>query len=71
MIGVHLHDIRGLVDHYAAGLGEVDWGMVASYLPQEALRTCEVHSRNTPEQIAASLQFLADKGCVTCSADAR
>jgi sugar phosphate isomerase/epimerase len=67
MIGVHLHDMRGLVDHSAAGRGEVDWDMVARYLPRDALRTVEVHATNTPEQIATSLQFLADKGCVSAA----
>ena len=65
MIGVHLHDIKGLRDHYAAGLGEIDWDMVAAYLPADVIHTCEFRSNNTPEQIAAGLQFLADNGCVT------
>jgi sugar phosphate isomerase/epimerase len=67
MIGVHLHDIKGLRDHYAAGLGEIDWDMVAAYLPADAIRTCEFRNDNTPEQVVAGLQFLADKGCVTQS----
>jgi sugar phosphate isomerase/epimerase len=67
MIGVHLHDIRGLVDHGAAGRGEVDWDMVARYLPRDAVRTVEVHASNAPEQIAVSLQFLADKGCISAA----
>jgi sugar phosphate isomerase/epimerase len=67
MIGVHLHDIKGLRDHHAAGLGEIDWDMVAAYLPADAIRTCEFRNDNTPEQIVAGLQFLADKGCVTQS----
>lgn len=64
MIGVHLHDVRGIHDHLAAGLGEVDWAMVAAYLPPDALRTCEFHSTNTPEQVAAGLHFLAAAGCL-------
>ena len=64
MVGIHLHDIKGLEDHYAAGLGEIDWDMVAAYLPADAIHTCEFRSDNTPEQIAAGLQFLADNGCV-------
>jgi len=64
MIGAHLHDIRGLRDHYAAGLGETDWDMVAAYLPADIIRTCEFRDDNTPEQVAAGLQFLADKGCI-------
>jgi sugar phosphate isomerase/epimerase len=64
MTGVHLHDVRGLRDHYAAGLGEIDWDMVAAYLPANALRTCEFRSDNTPEQVAAGLRFLVSKNCI-------
>jgi len=64
MIGVHLHDIKGLVDHHAAGLGEVDWDMVARYLPRDAMRTLEFRAFNTPDEVRAALEFLADKGCI-------
>jgi len=64
MMGVHLHDVRGLRDHYAAGLGEIDWDMVAAYLPAAALRTCEFRNDTTPEQAAAAIKFLAGKGCI-------
>jgi sugar phosphate isomerase/epimerase len=64
LVGVHLHDIRGLIDHYAAGLGQVDWDMVASYLPKEALRTCEFRGRNSPAQVLTGMQLLVDKGCI-------
>lgn len=59
-IGVHLHDVVALKDHLAAGLGQVDWEMVASYLPTSALRTCEFQPFNTPQQVAASLKWLID-----------
>ncbi len=62
MVGVHLHDAAGLTDHLAAGLGQVDWAMVASYLPAGALRTCEFHSSNTPRQVTAGLGWLVDRG---------
>jgi sugar phosphate isomerase/epimerase len=64
MVGVHLHDIQGLQDHHAAGLGEMDWEMVARYLPADILRTCEIHHSNSPEQVAASMRFLADRRVV-------
>ena len=65
MIGVHLHNVRGLKDHYAAGLGEVDWDMVAAYLPQDALRTLEYRHHNSRKRRSwPPRQFLADKGCV-------
>ncbi len=64
MVAVHLHDIKGLRDHEAAGLGEVDWDMVARYLPREALRTFEFRAHNTPSQLQDALEFLAGKGCI-------
>ncbi len=64
IIGVHLHDVTGVDDHRAPGLGEVDFRMVASYLPKEAYRALEVQSFNTPEQIKAGMQILVDTGCV-------
>ena len=64
MFGAHLHDVQGLQDHLAAGLGEVNWEMVAAYLPDEVLRVCEVRGHNTPEQMMAAMQFLTHKGLV-------
>lgn len=61
-IGVHLHDVVGLKDHLAAGLGQVDWEMVGRYLPASILRTCEFAASNTPQQVAAGLQWLVDRG---------
>ena len=61
LIGVHLHDVVGVTDHLAAGLGQIDWEMVAPYLPAGALRTCEFKPFNTPQQVAASLQWLVDR----------
>jgi sugar phosphate isomerase/epimerase len=61
MIGVHLHDVVGVTDHLAAGRGQVDWGMVARYLPASALRTCEFQPFNTPREVAAGLQWLVDR----------
>jgi FMN phosphatase YigB (HAD superfamily)/sugar phosphate isomerase/epimerase len=62
--GVHIHDVIGIMDHRAPGLGEVDFRMVAVYLPRDAFRTLEVMSFNTPEQIKTGLKTLVDTGCV-------
>ncbi len=64
ILGVHLHDVVGVEDHRAPGLGDVDFRMVADYLPQQAFRTIEVMNFNTPEQIKAGMQVLVDSGCV-------
>lgn len=64
MLGMHLHDVRGLKDHLALNTGEVDWDMVLPYIPDGALRTFECQHFTTPEQLVNSLQFLADRGFV-------
>ncbi len=64
IIGVHLHDVKGVVDHLAPGLSDVDFDMIAPYLPIDAFRTCELQAVNSPEQVKNSLRFLADHGCI-------
>jgi HAD superfamily hydrolase (TIGR01549 family) len=64
ILGAHLHDVIGISDHLAPGLGDVDFQMVAGYLPREAFRTIEAMSFNTPEQVKAGLIKLVDAGCV-------
>lgn len=64
LIGVHLHDVRGITDHRAPGTGEVDFDQVAEYLIEDAFCTLEVRPELTSEQVTASLTFLADHGCI-------
>lgn len=64
MIGIHLHDDDGLVDHIAPGLGTVDWDLVASFVPPDAIRTFEVRGFTTAAQLAAAQTLLHDAGCV-------
>jgi sugar phosphate isomerase/epimerase len=63
IIGVHLHDIVGIRDHLAAGSGQIDWDMVARYLPAKALRTCEFQSFNSRQEVAAGVKWLGEKKC--------
>jgi HAD superfamily hydrolase (TIGR01509 family) len=60
----HMHDVRGIIDHFAAGMGEVDFLELAEYLPENAIRTCEFLDTNTPEDVISSLQYLAINGCI-------
>ena len=64
IIEVHLHDVTGVDDHRAPGLGEVDFDMVASYLPEDAIRTFELQATNSSEQVKAGLKHLVKYGCV-------
>lgn len=62
MIGVHLHDVRGMEDHLAAGTGQMPWDMVARLLPVGILRTCEFQNSSAPEEVAAGLRWLVENG---------
>jgi sugar phosphate isomerase/epimerase len=64
IVGTHLHDMIGTTDHYAPGLGEIDFSMIAAYLPENAFRTCEFQTFNTPEQVKAGLEVLFKSGCI-------
>ena len=64
IIGTHLHDVIGTIDHHAPGLGTVDFETISHYLPTEAFRTCEFQNFNNPEQVKAGLEFLAEQGCI-------
>jgi len=59
IIGVHLHDVVGITDHQAVGKGQMDWEMVAGYLPAGVLRTCEFLASNSPEEVAGGARLLA------------
>ncbi len=64
LIGVHLHDVVGLHDHRAPGLGQVDFRELAAFMPSDVFRTIEITSSNTPDQIEAGMKILVDTGCV-------
>ena len=61
---IRFHDVIGVNDHYAAGLGEVDFEKVAAYLPEGVFRTCEYQGFNSPGQIKADLKLLGQSGCI-------
>jgi sugar phosphate isomerase/epimerase len=64
MVGVHLHDILGLKDHRVAGMGQMNWSMIASYLPAQAIRTCEFDWPYSEEEIVAGVEYLRQMGCL-------
>ncbi len=64
ILEVHLHDVIGLSDHWAPGMGEVDFGLIAHYLPPTALRICELQLANSPQQVKDGLKLLHRQGCI-------
>jgi sugar phosphate isomerase/epimerase len=64
ILGAHLHDVIGLTDHFAPGLGEIDFKLIAKYLPENSFRTFELLPGNTLAQIQDGLRHLVNAGCI-------
>jgi sugar phosphate isomerase/epimerase len=64
MVGIHLHDIRGTSDHQAPGKGNMNWEMVARYLPPGIIKVCEIGEWNDEERMQGVVKFLQKKGII-------
>jgi sugar phosphate isomerase/epimerase len=62
MIGIHLHDIRGISDHHAPGKGNMNWEMIAKYLPWGVVKVCEIGEWNDEERMQGVVRFLQERG---------
>ncbi|HCS39998.1 MAG TPA: hypothetical protein DIW44_10500 [Anaerolineaceae bacterium] len=65
IVGVHLHDVQGIVDHLSPGCGDVDFSKIAKFLPEFSYRTLEVDSKLTKEEIRSGMETLVVTGCVS------
>jgi HAD superfamily hydrolase (TIGR01549 family) len=64
VIGVHIHDVKGITDHLAPGLGQVNFKKIVAYLPEACLKTLEIRATASLGQIAAGLEVLVRDGLV-------
>jgi sugar phosphate isomerase/epimerase len=62
MIGVHLQDSTDNTVAMPPGTGEVDFKLVAGYLPKTAERVVEINSRHGRAEILAAVGFLVGIG---------
>jgi len=62
LIGIHLHDMNVERDHQCPGSGELDWQMIARYIPASAIRVCELGEWNTQDCVEHTPRFLARAG---------
>ena len=58
MMGAHLHDVAGLLDHRAPGNGSLDWAYVAAAIPPDALRVLEINQHEPDNLVAAAIGYL-------------
>ena len=62
MLGVHLQDATEFNAELPPGSGEVDFKLVAGFLPSNAERVLEVNPRHGRAEILGAVQFLSGKG---------
>jgi sugar phosphate isomerase/epimerase len=62
IIGAHLHDVRGVLDHRGPGNGTLDWSMVAAHLPPDTVRTLEIDQHEPEDLVAGAKAFLNGRG---------
>jgi len=64
IVGIHLHDVLGISDHQAPGTGDMNWEMVAKYLPPGIVKVCEIGEWNDEEQMQGVVNLLQKKGII-------
>ncbi|NVM56663.1 MAG: sugar phosphate isomerase/epimerase [Desulfobacterales bacterium] len=62
MIGIHLHDVKGLEDHLAPGEGEMDYEEIKPFLNASHIRILEVHPRVKRKDLLKGIQFIRTSG---------
>lgn len=62
MVGVHLQDTAEGQAEMPPGTGQVDFKLVAGYVPRTAERVVEINPRHGRGEILAAVQFLVDHG---------
>jgi sugar phosphate isomerase/epimerase len=65
LLGVHLHDVRGILDHRAPGNGDVDWSYIAAATPASAARTFEIDQREPEASLASAIGLLRERGVLS------
>jgi len=58
MIGIHLHDVRGLDDHLAPGQGEVDYNEIKPFMKPSMITILEVHPKVKREELLEGIEFI-------------
>jgi sugar phosphate isomerase/epimerase len=62
LVGMHIHDTRGVRDHQAPGQGDTDFAMLARYLRPSTIRTLELARSVTAAEITHALDVLEPFG---------
>jgi len=59
VVGMHLHDIINLDDHYAPGCGEFNFKTIVPFIEGNTLLVVEAHSKSSDAQVKDCIDYLA------------
>jgi sugar phosphate isomerase/epimerase len=62
LLGVHLHDVKGYIDHQVPGMGEVDFNLLKKYLKKDTIKILEIHPRESEKGLMEGVDFLKNIG---------
>jgi sugar phosphate isomerase/epimerase len=64
VVGLHLHDCIGMEDHRAPGTGSVDWQGLVGLTATGGIRTAEIKSAVSGDDLCAGVEFLKQTGWI-------
>ncbi len=64
LAGMHLHDINGLNDHLAPGLGDFQFEILKPYLNEDSIRILEIHDQASAKDIRNGIEVLKNIGII-------
>lgn len=62
LVGMHIHDIKGMTDHLAPGCGEYDFTGLLPFLSDETIRILEIHYKASAEEVRSGVGKLLEEG---------
>lgn len=66
IIGVHLHDVRGLKDHLAPGQGEIDYEEMKPFLNPSVIKVLELNARRVKRKdLVEGIRLIQTRGLGT------
>jgi sugar phosphate isomerase/epimerase len=61
-VGMHLHDLRLLSDHFAPGSGDLNFRTIAPFVTDQILLVVEAHAKCTSSEVRNSADYLEKCG---------
>jgi len=58
LVGLHLHDARGLDDHLPPGTGEIDFKKIGSWIGDDTLKVIELKPGTPEREVASVIHYL-------------